>query len=656
MLKRSICIIALLCFTVSISSGQELDSLLNIGAFTAESDLQKQLNQSTKVASGFSLTTRETPGIVSVITSEEMQNSGARDLTDVLRMIPGFDIGQDLQFVQGISLRGNWANEGKVLVLLDGQPMNELLYQTVVLGNRFAVDAIDKIEIIRGPGSAIYGGSAEYGVINIITKAANSLDGVYVHGIAGLHEGGVTGRTNGGVMVAEKRRNFSWDFSAFAGKGIMSDQQYQDFAKEIEPQDLSKKSGADPTNFNVGVRYKNLQVRMMYDAYSLEEPTAVVDYKSYFADVSYVHKMNDKLTVTPRIQYMNQNPWDYDYKETDQDDFDIDANRVLGQVDGVYNSSRKVSINMGALYFADKGIDNLADESITLNNFAVYTQALFKHRLANATLGFRFEKNNRYDGAFVPRLALTKKIENFHFKVLYSRAFRSPSIQNIKLDTTGAEPEISNVVEFELGYQFTPEMLITLNAFHISTNDVLIYGSQGIDDDFEEWYENYDKSGSQGLELLYSIKKKRWYTHFSYSFSQALSDNTVDKYVAPQTNKQYIAQLAHKVTLNTSINVTEKISANPTVIYGGKRFAYTGYDENGDPESEKLNPYTLMNIFVNYRNLAPGLTLGLGVYDLLNERPAVPQAYNGEFAAIPGRSREYVVRLSYQLNFRRNEK
>jgi hypothetical protein len=54
--------------------------------------------------------------------------------------------------------------------------------------------------------------------------------------------------------------------------------------------------------------------------------------------------------------------------------------------------------------------------------------------------------------------------------------------------------------------------------------------------------------------------------------------------------------------------------------------------------------------------LAPGLTLGLGVYDLLNERPAVPQAYNGEFAAIPGRSREYVVRLSYQLNFRRNEK
>jgi len=70
----------------------------------------------------------------------------------------------------GLSLRGNWANEGKVLVLMDGQPFNELLYQSVAVGNRFPVDAIERVEIIRGPGSAQYGGSAEYGVINIITK------------------------------------------------------------------------------------------------------------------------------------------------------------------------------------------------------------------------------------------------------------------------------------------------------------------------------------------------------------------------------------------------------------------------------------------------------------------------------------------------------
>jgi outer membrane receptor for ferrienterochelin and colicin len=655
MLKTSRYVAVMLCLSFSIANAQELDSLLNIGAFTAESDLQKQLNQSTKVASGFSLSTRETPGILSVVTSEEIQNAGARDLMDVLRLIPGFDIGQDLQFVQGISLRGNWANEGKVLVLLDGQPMNELLYQTVAIGNRFPVDAIDKIEVIRGPGSAIYGGSAEYGVINILTKAANSLNGVMVHGIAGLH-GEATGRTNGGVMVSQKGQNFSWDFSAFGGKGIMSDQLYQDFGKELDPQDLSKTSAADPTNINLGLRYKDLKARVMYDAYAIEEPTAQVDYRSLYADLSYQYQVSSKFALTPRFQYIQQHPWDYDYKETPEDDFDIDASRLLGQVDGVYNPSRKVSVNMGALYFVDEGVDNLADETLTLNNFAVYTQALFKHRLANATLGFRFEKNNRYDGAFVPRLALTKKIENLHFKVLYSRAFRSPSIQNIKLDTTGAEPEISNVAEFELGYQFTPEMLFSLNAFYISTRDVLIYGSEGTGDEFSEWYENYDKSGSTGLELLYSIRKKNWYTHVTYSFSQALSDNTVDKYEAPQSTKQYLGQLAHKLTVNSNVSISNKITLNPTIIYGGKRFAYTGYDENGDPQSQELDPYTLVNVFVNYKNFVPGLTLGLGAYDLLNERPAIPQAYNGEFGVIPGRSREYVIKLSYQLNFDKNEK
>src|SRR5689334_4599713 len=190
---------------------QDLDSLLNLNAFTAESDLQKILNKNVAVSSKNGLTTRETPGIITVISAEEIQNSGARDMIDVLRLVPGFDVQQDLQFVMGIGLRGSWANEGKVLVMMDGQPFNELLYQTVAIGNRFPVDAVERNEIIRGPESAIYGGSAEYGVINIITKAADSLNGVAVYGTGGFHADAV-GRTNGGVMASRKTDTFSWDF------------------------------------------------------------------------------------------------------------------------------------------------------------------------------------------------------------------------------------------------------------------------------------------------------------------------------------------------------------------------------------------------------------------------------------------------------------
>lgn len=652
MISCSIAVLALTCYSVQ---GQDLDSLMNLNAFTEESDLQKMLNKNVSVSSQ-NLSTRETPGIISVVTAEEIQNSGARDMIDVLRLVPGFDVAQDLQFVMGLSLRGNWANEGKVLVLMDGQPFNELLYQSVAVGNRFPVDAIERIEIIRGPGSAQYGGSAEYGVINIITKAASSLTGVGVYGTAGLHKN-ATGRTNGGVMAAANGKEVSWDFSLYKGKGIVSDQLYQDVFLSADPANLSKTTTADPMNINAGFRYHGLSIRGMYDRFKTSDPQSNVSFEMYALDVQYKIKLSDRFRLTPRIQYLNQIPWYYDYPETPETDFEVRAVRQLGQVDGEYDISRKVNLNFGALYFTDKSTDLSVDETLlSLNNVAIYAQALLKHRLANATVGFRFEKNNKYDGAFVPRIALTKKIENLHFKMLYSASFRSPSLQNVQLDTTGAKPERSNVFEFELGYQFTPEMLLALNAFHISTRDVIIYGSEGEGDDFDEWYESYDKSGSKGFELVYSIRKKNWYSHLTYSFSQAIADNAVDKYAIPQTSKQYVGMSAHKVTWNTNIYLTPKLSFNPTFIAAGKRYAYGAIDENDELVVTTLDPYFLANVFFNYRDLLPGLTLGAGIYDILNERPGVPQAYNGGLGAygpIPARSREYVVKLAYQVDFKK---
>jgi outer membrane cobalamin receptor len=657
MLKPFLRAVFLIAFASNLAMAQDLDSLLNVSAFTAESDLQKQLNQATKVGSGFSLTTRETPGIVSVISREDLENSGARDITDVLRLIPGFDIAHDLQFVQGVSLRGNWANEGKVLFLLDGQPMNDLLYQTVALGNRFLIETIERIEIIRGPGSAIYGGSAEYGVINIITRAASSLNGVAAFATTGFHADAI-GRSNAGVMVAQKGKDLSWDFTAYQGKAIASDGEYQDYFGESEPVNLAKQDNAksDPANINLGLNYKKFYLRGVYDNFEVTDPTAQVSFTSYFLEAGYTQQVNDKLTLTPKLQIQKQRPWDYDYYNTPEDDFDVQAQRVLTQLDANYDVTRRVNVNMGVLYFQDKGVDKLEDETIKLRNYAVYTQALFKHRLANATLGFRFEKNNRYDGAFVPRMALTKKIENLHFKLLYSRAFRSPSIQNIRLDTTGALPEISDVFELEMGYQFTPEMLLSVNAFHLSTNDVLIYGSEETITGTKEWYENYEQSGSRGIELIYSLRKTAWYVNATYSFSEALAGNSVDRYRVSQTDRQYAGQLAHKFTLQANVYATKKLSVNASLVAGGKRYAYLA-DLNGEgPSAEELPAYTLVNLFINYRDLLPGLNFGIGAYDLLNEKPALAQAYIGEFAPIPGRSREFVVKLSYQLNFKKDEK
>lgn len=653
-----IVIVLSLFISTNTSFAQDLDSLLNLNAFTQESELQKILNKNVAVSSKNGLTTRETPGIITLITAEEIQNSGARDLTDVLRLVPGFDVMQDLQFVMGIGLRGSWANEGKVLVMMDGQPFNELLYQTVAIGNRFPVDAVERIEIIRGPGSAIYGGSAEYGVINIITKAAESLDGVAVYGLGGFHSK-ATGRTNGGVMAAKRGENFSWDLSAFKGDGIVSDQQYQDLYLSSDQQDLSKVTRADPMNINAGLRFGNLSFRTMYDQFETSDPVTFVSNKNFYADVRYTWQVNDKLQLVPQVKYYNQIPWTFGSRESDEKDFSARATRMLTQLDAIYDFSRKVHGTFGLVYFQDQGTDLLGgdlfdgNKTLTLNNFAFFAEGLFKHRLANATIGFRYEKNNRYGAAFVPRIALTKKVENFHFKILFSQAFRAPSLQNINIALDGTiKPEKSNVFEMELGYQFTPEMLLSVNAFAINTRNVLVYGSEGEGDDFSEWYENSTKSGSNGIEVVYSIRKKVWYANLTYSFSQSIKDNTVATYEVPD-ERQYVGFPKNKITLNTNLSLTPKLSFNPTFIYASGRYAYTTIDADEIPVLNKLDPYLMANAFFNYRGLVPGLNVGAGVYDIANVKPAIAQAYNGGYAPIPGRSREYVVKVNYQINFKK---
>ena len=635
----------------------DLDSLIRMSAFTEESELQKVLNQNLAVSSSKALTIRETPSIISLITAEEIRNSGARDLTDILRLVPGFEIGQDLQFVLGLGLRGSWANEGKVLVMLDGQQFNELLYQGVAVGNRFPVDAIERIEIIRGPGSAVYGGSAEYGVINIITKAAESLKGINVYGVGGFHANDV-GRTNAGVMIADRNETVAWDVSFFKGKGIVSDNEYTELYGDTVVSNLAEATTSDPMNINAGLRVRGLEARVMFDRFETSEPFTYVKFNNFFSDIKYSWKVSEKLSFVPQFRYFNQVPWQYG-SFADGDEFKARAERYHGSLSVIYDISRKVNINAGLVYFADKATDLLngdyflGSNTTSFNNVALFAQGLVRHRLANATIGFRYERNNQYGDAFVPRLALTKKIENFHFKVLYSQSFRAPSIENINLSAdANIKPENSQVLELELGYQFTPEMLLAVNAFNLRTQDVIVYAVSADNLD-EGQYENFSKSGSQGIELIYSLRKKAWYTHLTYSFSQASSGNTVESYAIPQTDKQFVGLPVHKVTLNTNFYLTPTLSLNPTIIFAGKRYAYTAIDEEEVPVATALDPYLLANIFLHKTDIFRGFSGGIGVYDLFNQRPSIPQAYNGDYAPVPGRSREYVVKLSYQLNFKK---
>ena len=154
----------------STNTGDQVDDIFSMS-------LEELINMNVEVGSKNSMSIRETPGIVTVVTEEEIRNSGARNMMDVLRTVPGLDFAGEVDNTIGLGVRGNYALEGKALMLIDGQQIPEVGYGSINFSGRFSLDNISKIEIIRGPGAAVYGGVAELAVINVITKSGEDLDG-----------------------------------------------------------------------------------------------------------------------------------------------------------------------------------------------------------------------------------------------------------------------------------------------------------------------------------------------------------------------------------------------------------------------------------------------------------------------------------------------
>ena len=240
-----------------------LAGIKDITELSLEELLNTKLTTSTKSKP---LSIRDSPNVMTLVTRDEIQRSGARELADVLRLVPGFTLSGDLYSSVYGGFRGIWGSEGKLLVLLDGHEMFDLLYYATELGNRIPVDQIERIEIVRGPGSVVYGGSAELAVINIITRSAEEIEGASVTGICGqmfdgaIHEGQSLTKTFGHRTIsAEFGRSFSGPeglrlkVGLYAGQGNRSDQNYTDMVGTRY--NLAGNARSDPMLVNAAADY-----------------------------------------------------------------------------------------------------------------------------------------------------------------------------------------------------------------------------------------------------------------------------------------------------------------------------------------------------------------------------------------------------------------
>ena len=145
-------------------------------------------------ASRRSQSLREAPAFVTVVTANEIRRYGHRTLADVLRQVPGFYITNDHNYsyvgVRGFSRPGDYNT--RLLLLVDGLRVNGNIYDEAFVEQAFLLDAalIERVEIVRGPGAAVYGNNAFFGVINVITRRGRNLEGGEIALESGSHESG----------------------------------------------------------------------------------------------------------------------------------------------------------------------------------------------------------------------------------------------------------------------------------------------------------------------------------------------------------------------------------------------------------------------------------------------------------------------------------
>jgi iron complex outermembrane recepter protein len=144
----------------------------------------------------------KTPAAVSVVTQDDIRRSGAMNIPEALRLVPGLDVAQLDSSQWAVSARGfNDVFANKLLVMQDGRSIYTPLFSGVfwdVQGT--LMQDIDRIEVIRGPGATLWGANAMNGVINIITKNAKDTQGLLVYSGGGTQDRGFGGVRYGGKI------------------------------------------------------------------------------------------------------------------------------------------------------------------------------------------------------------------------------------------------------------------------------------------------------------------------------------------------------------------------------------------------------------------------------------------------------------------------
>jgi iron complex outermembrane receptor protein len=309
-----------------------------------ESELYRFDEELVTVASRYAQTARKAPSIVSVVSADEIRDRGYRTLSDVLRDLPGFYVwkspeGRDLAAIRGIVS----ADDNKLLVLVDGMPWYEGVYTHGFIDDYLPISNIRQVEVIKGPGSAIYGTNAFTGVVNVVTFDGPDLEGGRARIVAGS-----TGRADltatGGGRIGNTRATASAYARVFSQTGTGLDRP-PDRGYDLPGTDPRKavNVGAHFVDGGLDVKIHHVDYQHVYLFGDVEDPYGALNktldnfslqYHDTFGDLRY-HLRPGTSQISPYVFYHRyDNPGTYFYGGDITIDADtLEASQVFTTVD-----------------------------------------------------------------------------------------------------------------------------------------------------------------------------------------------------------------------------------------------------------------------------------------------------------------------------------
>jgi len=566
-------------------------------------------------ASRYGQSLYEAPASVTVISRDEIRQFGYRTLGEVLSAAGGLFTSYDRNYtyltVRGLAKRGDFNT--RVLILLDGRRLNKPVDDLSLLGTEELVelDALDRVEIIRGPGSTLYGTNAFYAVVNLVTRTGASTNGIETTLAGGSFESGQ------GSLAAGTRTRSGFDVFAIASgyKTRGSDLYYPEF--DAPGLGDGRALGLDGDEFARGlvrVMKGDFTVEGFYSSRRKEIPTA--SYGTMFGDpqadthdgggmlsAGYEHAFADFSRVWATATYQSgfyEGDYPYegegllsDYSRARWLTLEGQYQRFLGgrhrlSVGGEVR--RNLQLDLGAT-----GALAFERSSWVAAGFAQAELHFTEHVTLYA--GGRYDHYDAFGGSFSPRVVLVvEPAQGTWLKGMYGRAFRSPSTYESYYEdgsvsqkpAAGLTPERLETVELALERRLRAGLRGSLAVYRTKASNLIGLVTDPADDLLV--YANADEARSTGVELaLEGQLRSRLFTRASYAYQQA-EEGT--EHARPVNSPRHLAHLATSVSL-----LGGRLSPGLELHYVGARATLSGADASA---------YTLTSLTLQLRPVRDG--------------------------------------------------